>query len=811
MTDSGSRLPSDGSSVLPSPGPGNGAARANLTAACWISRRQKMVRCILPLLMAATALSGCSRERADIIGALPELPGVNASATPRVNGKVGSTAAALRPEISLGTGAISPGTLTRPAHGFSGSATGDISLDFADTDIREIAAQILGNILKVNYTIDPAVHGTATLRTVRPVATPQLLPILQSLLGQNGAALVQTGGLYRVVPVAQAIAAEAAAGVAGSEIVTLRYASADNLAKVLQPFVGDSTKVTPEPGRNALIVSGTPGARENLLQLIQAFDVDVLAGQSYALLPVNGGDPKDFASALQDAFRAQSGGALSGLIRVLPMSRVGAVLVVSSEPRYIEQARRLYALIERTRRQTLRSWHVYYLQNSHAEDVGYVLQQAFTPNNVTAQPTSQLRAQSGIAGPGYAGGVGAAGLGQGGFAGMGGVGGIGGVGGLGGQSVLTGAGQIGPNATISPLAQVPQVAAQGEGQGAGTTSPLTGPLQPGPQETQAEAMRIIPDPQNNALLIYATEQENDTVDAMLRKVDIMPLQVRIDAVIAEVTLNDNLQYGTQFFFKSGGLNSILNFANQANVQTPSQAQLNLNFPGFFIGGPHAGGAPLAINALQQVTKVRVLSSPELLVLDNQPARLQVGQVVPYLSQQAQSTLTSNAPIINSVNYQQTGVILDVTPRVNTGGLVTLDIAQDVSDVASFTTPGGIQSPTFFTRNITSRVVVQDGQTIGLAGLISENASTGNQGIPWLKDVPLLGALVGNQNNTRQRTELLMLLTPHVIHDQRDARALTEDLRAALPDAAALPYQLNTLPASGSPDPNAALRKKLHLQ
>jgi general secretion pathway protein D len=297
---------------------------------------------------------------------------------------------------------------------------------------------------------------------------------------------------------------------------------------------------------------------------------------------------------------------------------------------------------------------------------------------------------------------------------------------------------------------------------------------------------------------------------MLRKIDILPLQVRIDAVIAEVTLNDSLQYGTQFFFQSGGINSVLSTSSGA-VSGPSASNLGLNFPGFFIGGHSAGGAPFAIQALQQVTTVHVLSSPELLVLDNQPARLQVGSVVPYLSQTSQSTLTSDSPVISSINYQQTGVIMQVTPRVNSGGLVTLDVMQDVSDVAAGLTTTGINSPTFDERNVTSRVVVQDGQTIGLAGLITDSASLGNQGIPWLKDIPILGLLAGTQTNKRQRTELLILITPHVIHDQRDARALTDDLREQLINAAAVPNMLNNLRPSGSADPAARLRQNLHLQ
>jgi general secretion pathway protein D len=309
-------------------------------------------------------------------------------------------------------------------------------------------------------------------------------------------------------------------------------------------------------------------------------------------------------------------------------------------------------------------------------------------------------------------------------------------------------------------------------------------------------MHIIPDTQNNSVLIYATAQEEDTVEAMLRKIDILPLQVRIDAIIAEVDLNDTLQYGTQYFFNQGGLNGVL-----AETFPGAAAGFRL------VGNPSS--AQLALAALQGVTKVRVLSSPEIMVLDNQPAQLQVGDLVPYLSQTSQSTIASNAPIVNSVNYMQTGVITQVTPRVNSGGLVTLDIVQVVSNVdPSVVTQ--VNSPAFLERTVQSRVVVQDGQTVGLAGLIQDNATQSNQGFPWIKDIPLIGGLFGQQNNTRMRTELLVLITPHVVHDQRDARALTEDLRDQMRNAAAVSQQLQNQKASGSPDPNEPLRRSLGL-
>ena len=769
-----------------------------------IVRRRRLPRS-LTLLLGLIQVLGCTHAPPPAIPALSPLPNGGTAAPPRINGAVGTPDALPPAQIAYGRQ-----DQPAPEPSATEAGPGNVSLDFADTDIREVAAQILGSILKVNYTIDPAVHGTATLHTVRPLNRSELVPTLESLLAQNGAALITNGGLYRVVPVAQAIAtAASSAGTAGAVVVPLQYATAENLAKILQPYVGEGGKIAADPARNALLISGEPGAREGLIGLVKAFDVDVLAGQSYALMPVGSGDVKDLASALQDAFRGQNGGTLAGLIRVIPLSRINAVLVVSSQQRYIEDARRVYSLIDRARRQTLRSWHVYYLQNSHSEDVAYVLQQAFTPGNVTAQPTSNTRSQTGQSTGGGTIGNGGGGLGGGSSGSLGRSSLSGGIGG--GSSGIGGgsSGFGGTQQTPPPSGQQPQQQQQ-PAQGA---NPLLGGLEPGGSEQGTDALRVIPDDQNNAVLVYGTERELATMEAMLRKIDILPLQVRIDAVIAEVTLNDNLQYGTQFFFKSGGINGILNTSpTQTTVPNAAAATLNMTFPGFFLGGSGNGGAPFAIEALQQVTTVHVLSSPELMVLDNQPARLQVGAVVPYLSQSSQSTITTNAPVVNQVNYQQTGVIMEVTPRVNSGGLVTLDVMQDVSSVETgvITTPG-VNSPTFDERNVTSRVVVQDGQTVGLAGLITDSTSLGNQGIPWLKDVPILGFLAGNQNNTRTRTELLILITPHVIHDQRDARALTDDLRDQLIHAAAVPNLLNNLRPSGQSDPSARLRKQLHLQ
>ncbi|MEA2756973.1 MAG: ral secretion pathway protein, partial [Aliidongia sp.] len=339
------------------------------------------------LAVSALALAACQQHPGATLASLPQAGDPNAGvATPRVSGAVGADARTQpEPEISLGTGGTGKAATLPP-----GKEVADVQLNFADTDIREIVRQVLGNILQVNYSIDPAVHGTATIETVKPLKRDELLPTLELLLNQNGASLVQSGSLYRVLPSATAVATPALANehTTGSEIVTLHYASAKDLAKVLEPFVAEGAKITPDPNRNMLLISGEPAARRTLISLISGFDTDLLAGQSFALFPVTNGQPAKIATDLQKALLTEGDSALAGVVRVIPMDRANAVLVVSSQKRYIDAAQRLFRLMERARKDTERTWHVYYIQNGQANDVANILQRAFTPDSVTAKADS---------------------------------------------------------------------------------------------------------------------------------------------------------------------------------------------------------------------------------------------------------------------------------------------------------------------------------------------------------------------------------------------------------------------------------------
>lgn len=279
-------------------------------------------------------------------------------------------------------------------------------------------------------------------------------------------------------------------------------------------------------------------------------------------------------------------------------------------------------------------------------------------------------------------------------------------------------------------------------------------------------IRIIADEPNNALFILATPQDFRDIDAALNRLDVEPLQVLIEATIAEVSLNDKLKYGVEWFFRQG--NSSIDLAQLASGIPTAM------FPGF--NYVYAGtNARVIISALDEVTHVNVISSPQLMVLDNRSAVLQVGDEVPVITQSAVSIDDPAAPIVNSVQFRDTGVILHVTPRVNSSGGVELDIEQEVSDVVP-TTTSTIDSPTIQQRKIKSSVSVHDGETIALGGLIRDSQSRGKSGIPVLSDIPILGTLFGTKTSTGDRTELLILITPHVVRNPAEADAITEELR-----------------------------------
>jgi len=297
-------------------------------------------------------------------------------------------------------------------------------------------------------------------------------------------------------------------------------------------------------------------------------------------------------------------------------------------------------------------------------------------------------------------------------------------------------------------------------------------------------VKIIADEVNNALVVVATAQDYAVVQRVIEQLDVMPLQVLIDATIVEVTLKDELKYGIKWFLShnNGGQNAAGSNFNDKDTFFSDAAAIAAGaatggFGYAFLSNSGDIGAVLDAAATDNIANV--ISSPSVMVLNNQEATIQVGKEVPILTSESTNTSGGADPVVtNTIQMRETGITLIVKPRVNANGLVIMEIDQKADDVIETTTEG-IKSPSFQQRQITSKVAVQSGETIVLGGLISETDTFNKNGIPWLHKLPLIGPLFGETDKKNNKTELVVLITPRVVKTRQDARLITNEFKRKL--------------------------------
>lgn len=608
---------------------------------------------------------------------------------------------------------------------------GTVSLNFVNADVRDVAKAVLNDILGVTYTVDSSVQGVVTVETLQPIPLADVLPTLENGLRSSGLGLVERSGSYSIVPLADARRQPAVVGGGdtgyGSEAITLHYVGATQLKKLFDPMIPENA-IQADPSRNVLLITGTGSERKSLRAMVEQFDVNWLSGMSFALITLQRADSRKMAEELNQIINTE-GSPSAGLVRLVPVTRLNGIVVISSQPQYIDDVRYWAEELDREGEGGERRLFVYRVQNGRAANLAGVLSSVFG---------ADANMLSGAAGAGVA-------MGNNASSAM--------------PSAAAATRASGLAATLNATTPIPAMAGMATG-GGGQQLRLG---------ESGQSITVTSDDVNNAIVVYATSREYDSIEQALRKLDVLPLQVMIEAVITEVTLNDSLRYGVEWYFKSGGHNFSL---TSGSTKLPVQS-----FPGFSYLFSEGDGIRTVLNALDELTSINVVSSPQLLVLNNQTALLQVGDQVPISTQSSVSTV-ANSSVINSIEYRDTGVILKVTPRVNDNGLVLLDIAQEVSDVST-TTSSNLDSPTIQQRRLSSSIAVQDGQTVALGGLIRDNLKKGDSGVPLLKDIPVLGHLFGSTTNSRDRTELLVLLTPRVVRGVADAQAITDELRRTI--------------------------------
>ena len=653
------------------------------------------------VLLALSALAGCQQNQSaqpqSVNDLLSQL--MNRSLAPTAEGSApvakpepirikpgGDTSGDAQKQVYFGTGtAVAPAPAAANAE--VEPAGEDVRINFENAPVRDVVRLIMTDTLHLNYVIDPRVQGNVTIATVNPISRANLLAMLETILRMNGGALVRGATGYRIVPAAEAVGPAVVAPLGGVgeplpagyglSIVPLRYISAQNIGDLLGPLKNLPGIVRIDTARNIVIIAGERNERQYLIDTVRSFDVDWLHNKSVGIFPLKHADPASVIAELETMLGgglAASGSAaeqaaaqaaatvpegtpppvpvvataasppLKGVVKLLPIVRLNAVLVVSQNPEMLREIDQWIARLDRDSAAGA-NLYVYYLKNGKAVDIARMLNQVFgLPSARTEEPSGRVAPGSTPVAVGGTSGTSAlASTGVGGLSSTG----LGGIGGL--SSV---------NQPAGPAARRTESA-----------SAIEGSLGAGAPATPAFAgVRVIPDEVGNALLIMALPDTYKMIEAAIRQIDVPALQVLIEATIAEVTLNNELSYGLQFYL------SHLNVAGtQASTILTEQSGLSIasDLPGFsFILGKKGPG--IILDALSSKTNVNVISSPHLVVQDNQEARLQVGDVVPVTVQQAVSTAESNAPIVNSIQYINTGVILHVTPRVNVGGMVSLE-------------------------------------------------------------------------------------------------------------------------------------------
>ena len=603
-------------------------------------------------------------------------------------------------------------------------------LNFENASIEQAATLILGDFLSVPYEIHPTVTGTINLKSADSLDGAAALGALETVLRQNNAALVVDAGLYRIVPSTLALGYAAAPQIGTGrpvqpgyavQIVPLKFVAATEMAEILKPLSTDGSVIRIDKERNLLMLAGTGREIQLWLQTIQTFDIDWFEGKSVGVFPLQRVSASQVISELQAIFSNEKATAATGEspIKFLAIDRTNSVMAITRAVDLLEKVRTWTQRLDNDSGAS-RRLRVYQMKNAKAADVAPLLQEIF---NVPSHSTNQA------------------------------------------------ASIVSPGVTPATKERAEGVVAVSTATGRPSSKGGSSSTRASRGTSSGDALRIIPDEGANTLLIMATQDEYRRMSEALRQLDVAPLQVLVEATIVEVTITDDLRYGVQYFLEG-------TLAQEPAVGTLSNAATNAILP-TFPGASLVLGEPskIVLDALEGITELNVISSPNLMVLDNQTARLVVGDQIPVTVQNVTNgfTSTQNDPVLfNSIEFRDTGVIFEVTPHISSDGSVTLDILQEVSNVSR--TSSQTLTPTISQRKIESSVVAQSGQTIVLGGLFSDNEARLRSGIPVLSRAPLFGGLFSTTSKNETRKELVVLIQPRILRNEAEAIAITREFQ-----------------------------------
>ncbi|MGK0410346.1 MAG: general secretion pathway protein D [Shewanella psychromarinicola] len=600
---------------------------------------------------------------------------------------------------------------------------GDISLQFNQTDISEVVRTIFGELLNETYIISPNVQGKITFSTAKPINKDQLIYTLETLLNWNALALIFREGIYHIIPIQEAIMGNITPSTGALpqtpsyevQIIPLQYITASQLVELLRPFLKPNALIHTDDARRMIMLAGSPDQLRNYLNTIKIFDVNWLKGMSVGIFSLEVTDPNTMIQEINQLLNIDNS-PMRQQIRLMPMERINSIVAVTAQPEYLQTIQqwveRLDQQVSKIKGQNL---YVYNVENVDADKLTGTLNSIFDDQSGTASTQNNTNRR------------------------------------------------LPPASNVTPGMDMVRITRDGT---QAINSPSGNDNEVSLAVISQGDISFTAIAENNSLLIKASPTQYRTILNAIKQLDVMPLQVLIEANILEVTLSDGLSYGVEWFLN----NATEGFTSSNNAEGNGFLSLGTAGLSYRIANDRIGAA---ISALKTSGKTKVLSSPTLWALNNEAASITVGTQIP-VNTTSINTSGSGDTITSEVQFRDTGVILNVTPRINPGGLVFLDVSQNIS-----TPTGGADSNgnvSISQREISTKVAVDSGQTVLLGGLISETQVKSRQGVPLLSDIPILGHLFSSNSTDTIKTEIIVSIKPTVINSKGEFDALTEEYR-----------------------------------
>ena len=607
-----------------------------------------------------------------------------------------------------------------------------VVFNFDNADLYEVI-RVMAEIMKISYIVDPRVKGVVNIHTVGQIPFEDVFPIFQSILKLNGATAVKKGNVYEIGPFGDAKKSYVPPSTGldpgklfpeekyTTQIISLKYIPAAEVSKLIKPFLSDGADIIEHPPHNILIINDLASNIRKSLDIIALFDIDIFAVMRVRIYPILNADVTEVAKEMERIFASFEVSTKSGRgvgITFTPITRINSLLVVSSIPNIFDRVEGWLKELDKTPAEgTKLSVFVYYVQNAKAKDLAEVLKQIF----VSAKEKKPEFRERVVAS----------------------------------EPTPRGVRPSTPTPTAPPKEEA-GVVPEGE-------------------------INIVVDEPNNALVIRAFQRDYRSILETVKKLDIYPKQVLIETMLAEITLDDTTSFGIEWsrFLTSNPPN-----AQEVTIQgRPPTDPFGLGAVSLPQAGIHysivelGGRVAASIRAAAIRGRVNVVSSPNILASNNKEAKIQIGTAQPILTNTYTTTATGTPGVVEgTIEYKDVGIIVTVIPRISDGGLVTLEISIEDSSVSQ-TTLGTLENiPVFRKKTAKTVLSVLEGQMIVIGGLISNEKDVLKSGIPLLSRIPLLGALFGTQRYIARKTELIFLMTPHIITDHMQSDTVTREFR-----------------------------------